>query len=188
MSVKARSRCELDPVPAGGNSIYSAMRRSCLPALRPSNSRRSVLGAFSRPCCTSTLFLIFPDCTQPASAPIASRGAGQVIEHEEAFHSPALDHQVEVILGSRRGLASRCNSRSHRKAPPALASRAAPALHRGLGRRHCRRRCRCPWDRVPSAAPERSPTYSRSRRQSRPHRSASGISPVRPRGRQRGNL
>jgi hypothetical protein len=29
------------------------MRRSCLPSLRPSNRRRSVAGAFSRPCSTS---------------------------------------------------------------------------------------------------------------------------------------
>jgi NAD(P)-dependent dehydrogenase (short-subunit alcohol dehydrogenase family) len=59
------------------DSIHSAMRRSCLPSLRPSNSRRRVAGAFSRPFCTSTLVLIFPDCTQPASAPIASAARGR---------------------------------------------------------------------------------------------------------------
>ena len=55
-----------------GGTIYSATRRSCLPSLRPSNSRRSVSGAFSRPCCTSILSTIFPACTQPASPAIAS--------------------------------------------------------------------------------------------------------------------
>jgi hypothetical protein len=50
-----------------GGMIYSATRASCLPSLRPSNSRRSVAGAFSRPCCTSTLCLSFPACTQPAA-------------------------------------------------------------------------------------------------------------------------
>ena len=59
-----------------GGAIYSATRRSCLPSLRPSNSRRSVAGAFSRPHCTSTRYLILPACTQPASAPIASAARG----------------------------------------------------------------------------------------------------------------
>ena len=57
--------------------LHSAMRRSCLPSLRPSNRRRSAAGAFSRPRCTSTLFLILPACTQPASAPIASEARGR---------------------------------------------------------------------------------------------------------------
>jgi len=57
-------------------SSYSATRSSCLPSLRPSNSRRSVAGAFSRPHCTSTRYLILPACTQPASAPIASAARG----------------------------------------------------------------------------------------------------------------
>ena len=65
-------RCSSDQLLLLARLIYSATRRSCLPSLRPSNSRRSVAGAFSRPCCTSTLFLIFPACTQPARALIAS--------------------------------------------------------------------------------------------------------------------
>jgi hypothetical protein len=52
--------------------IYSEARKSCLPSLRPSKSGRSVPGAFSRPCYTSTLFLILPAYTQPARALIAS--------------------------------------------------------------------------------------------------------------------
>jgi hypothetical protein len=36
-----------------------------LPSLRPSNGRRSVAGAFSRPCCTSTLSLILGHSTFP---------------------------------------------------------------------------------------------------------------------------
>jgi hypothetical protein len=51
-------------------------RSSCLPSLRPSNSRRSVSRAFSRPCCVSTLVLSFPSCSQPASAPMASAARG----------------------------------------------------------------------------------------------------------------
>ena len=74
-----------------------------MPSLRPSNSRRSVAGAFSRPCCTSTLFLIFPACTQPARAPIAC-AARHIIEHEETLHPSALNDQVEVAFWPRRRL------------------------------------------------------------------------------------
>ena len=105
------------------NSPHSAMRRSCLPSLRPSNRRRSVAGAFSRPCCTSTLFLIFPACTQPASAADRLARARHIIEDDEALHPPALDDQVEVVLRSRwghgrivvRDPAAKHHATSHRK-------------------------------------------------------------------------
>jgi hypothetical protein len=40
--------------------IYSVTRRSCLPSLRPSISRRDVAGAFFRPCCTSLCMMRQP--------------------------------------------------------------------------------------------------------------------------------
>jgi hypothetical protein len=47
-----------------------------------------------------------------------------------------------LILEAAR---SRCSSRSRRKAQPVLASRAAPAPHRGCSRQHCQRKCRSLW-------------------------------------------
>ena len=117
-----------------------------LPPLRPSNRRRSVDGAFSRPCCMSTLFLILPACPR-----------------RQARRPPP-----------RRAIYSRwrCSSRSRRKARLVLASRAARAPHRGRRRQHCQRKCRSLWDTTPSDAPERPSSPHRSG----PHRSAGGIS------------
>src|ERR1700688_1664357 len=61
---RLRLRGSLTPAPFAGAN-YSATRGSCLSSLQPSNTRRTIAGAFSRPCCTSTLFLIFPVCTHP---------------------------------------------------------------------------------------------------------------------------
>ena len=55
-----------------GTGRQSAMRRSCLPSLRPSNRRRRVAGAFSSPCCTSTWLLMRPSWTHVPSSVTAS--------------------------------------------------------------------------------------------------------------------
>ena len=76
LELRASAQSTSSPPRLTRSQSYSVTRRSCLPSLRPSNSRRNVAGAFSRPCCTSTLFLSLPDCTQPASATIASAARG----------------------------------------------------------------------------------------------------------------
>ncbi len=73
---RERALAPVEGIAFAAPAAYSATRSSCLPSLRPSNSRRNVAGAFSRPCCTSTRYLILPACTQPASAPRASAARG----------------------------------------------------------------------------------------------------------------
>lgn len=55
----ALPRGGVNPV-EGRRGQGSAILRSCLPRFSPTNSRRRVLGAFSRPSCTSTRSLILP--------------------------------------------------------------------------------------------------------------------------------
>ena len=89
-----QSVADADPV---GTIIYSATRRSCLPSLRPSKSRRSVAGAFSRACCTSTLFLIFPGCTHGCSGP----GCPAAAEILEPADLPRLNEARVTIFFAR---------------------------------------------------------------------------------------
>jgi hypothetical protein len=91
-----------------GGMIYSATRTSCLPSLRPSNSRRSVAGAFSRLCCTSTLCLSFPPAPSRQRADRLGR-ARHIVEHEEALHPSALDDQVNALLTSSVQITARRN-------------------------------------------------------------------------------